>query len=221
MYISKDLTPPVYQQQSGGGPPLQSPTILTCKQWTHTGTQNNRLFFCTLVTAGCVQTPDLGRDQEIVNAAKNIMFNSAQKFRLTELSGRRDMSLLLAQSAVQVCTHSHRHVPAACTAITPSPRRDPEGALGSTAQRWVSAVVNSVVQPGSWLVHIAAHDMSSIQVLMHHPGIFCSQFLANLWCYLSLCHLLLLSFCPTPVHYDAQLVTGADFCVDSNYMFGH
>ena len=51
-----------------------------------------------------MQIPDLGRDQEIVNAAKNIMFNSAQKFKLTELSGRRDMSLLLAQSAVQVCT---------------------------------------------------------------------------------------------------------------------
>lgn len=63
--------------------------LLTCDSWL------------------CMQTPDLGRDQEIVNAAKNIMFNSAQKFRLTELSGRRDMSLLLAQSAVQVCTPSH------------------------------------------------------------------------------------------------------------------
>ena len=30
------------------------------------------------------------------------MFSSAQKLQLTELSGRRDMSLLLAQSAVQV-----------------------------------------------------------------------------------------------------------------------
>lgn len=37
-----------------------------------------------------------------MNAAKNIMFSSAQKLQLTELSGRRDMSLLLAQSAVQV-----------------------------------------------------------------------------------------------------------------------
>lgn len=48
------------------------------------------------------QVPSKARDQEIVNAAKNIMFNSAQKLQLTELSGRRDMSLLLAQSAVQV-----------------------------------------------------------------------------------------------------------------------
>ena len=60
-------------------------------------------------------------------------------------------------------------------AITPPPRRDPEGALGSTAHRWVSAVVNSVVQPGSWLVHIAAHDMSHSEVLMHHPEICCSH----------------------------------------------
>ena len=58
---------------------------------------------------GClmpVQIPAQNRDQEIVNAAKNIMFSSAQKLQLTELSGRRDMSLLLAQSAVQVCTFS-------------------------------------------------------------------------------------------------------------------
>lgn len=48
-----------------------------------------------------VQVPSQARDQEIVNAAKNIMFSSAQKLQLTELSGRRDMSLLLAQSAVQ------------------------------------------------------------------------------------------------------------------------
>ena len=51
----------------------------------------------------CMQIPAQDRDQEIVNAAKNIMFSSAQKLQLTELSGRRDMSLLLAQSAVQVC----------------------------------------------------------------------------------------------------------------------
>ena len=50
-----------------------------------------------------MQVPAQERDQEIVNAAKNIMFTSAQKLQLTELSGRRDMSLLLAQSAVQVC----------------------------------------------------------------------------------------------------------------------
>ncbi|KAA6419289.1 MAG: hypothetical protein FRX49_10813 [Trebouxia sp. A1-2] len=48
-----------------------------------------------------VQVPAQQRDKEIVNAAKNIMFSSAQKLQLTELSGRRDMSLLLAQSAVQ------------------------------------------------------------------------------------------------------------------------
>ena len=49
-----------------------------------------------------LQVPSQERDKEIVNAAKNIMFSSAQKLQLTELSGRRDMSLLLAQSAVQV-----------------------------------------------------------------------------------------------------------------------
>ena len=49
-----------------------------------------------------LKVPSQARDQEIVNAAKNIMFSSAQKLQLTELSGRRDMSLLLAQSAVQV-----------------------------------------------------------------------------------------------------------------------
>ncbi|KAL3139211.1 hypothetical protein ABBQ32_005982 [Trebouxia sp. C0010 RCD-2024] len=48
-----------------------------------------------------VQVPASDRDQEILNAAKSIMFSSAQKLQLTELSGRRDMSLLLAQSAVQ------------------------------------------------------------------------------------------------------------------------
>ena len=51
---------------------------------------------------GVAQVPAADRDIEIVTAAKNIMFSSAQKLQLTELSGRRDMSLLLAQSAVQV-----------------------------------------------------------------------------------------------------------------------
>lgn len=51
-----------------------------------------------------MQVPASDRDQEILNAAKSIMFSSAQKLQLTELSGRRDMSLLLAQSAVQVST---------------------------------------------------------------------------------------------------------------------
>ncbi len=55
-----------------------------------------------------LQVPSQERDKEIVNAAKNIMFSSAQKLQLTELSGRRDMSLLLAQSAVQVSVmHIH------------------------------------------------------------------------------------------------------------------
>ena len=39
----------------------------------------------------------------MVKAAKSIMAASAQKLQLTELSGQRDMSMLLAQSAVQVC----------------------------------------------------------------------------------------------------------------------
>jgi len=68
-----------------------------------------------------LQVPSQERDKEIVNAAKNIMFSSAQKLQLTELSGRRDMSLLLAQSAVQVSVVSlHFHggslqLPISCT----------------------------------------------------------------------------------------------------------
>ena len=54
-----------------------------------------------------MQVPAEERDIEIVTAAKNIMFSSAQKLQLTELSGRRDMSLLLAQSAVQVSAAPH------------------------------------------------------------------------------------------------------------------
>lgn len=65
-----------------------------------------------LVTLGCLQVPASDRDQEILNAAKSIMFSSAQKLQLTELSGRRDMSLLLAQSAVQVCPPPTPHNPA-------------------------------------------------------------------------------------------------------------
>lgn len=71
--------------------------LVLCRPKTHRpGKRIDRLDLFVL------KVPSQARDQEIVNAAKNIMFSSAQKLQLTELSGRRDMSLLLAQSAVQV-----------------------------------------------------------------------------------------------------------------------
>ncbi|KAK9815434.1 hypothetical protein WJX72_003650 [[Myrmecia] bisecta] len=47
-----------------------------------------------------VQEPEDEKNKSIVQAARNIMQASAQKLRLTDLSGRRDMSVLLAHSAV-------------------------------------------------------------------------------------------------------------------------
>ena len=49
-----------------------------------------------------VQAPQASADRAIWTSAKAIMEASAQKFNLTDLSTRRDMSMLLAQSAVQV-----------------------------------------------------------------------------------------------------------------------
>lgn len=48
------------------------------------------------------QAPQQAKDRAIWKSAKAIMEASAQKFNLTDLSTRRDMSMLLAQSAVQV-----------------------------------------------------------------------------------------------------------------------
>lgn len=49
-----------------------------------------------------VQAPQHSKDRAIWSSAKAIMEASAQRFNLTDLSTRRDMSMLLAQAAVQV-----------------------------------------------------------------------------------------------------------------------
>ena len=49
-----------------------------------------------------MQSPQNASDKAIWASAKAIMEASAQRFNLTDLSTRRDMSMLLAQSAVQV-----------------------------------------------------------------------------------------------------------------------
>ena len=54
---------------------------------------------------GLLQPPRQLHDAIIVESAKSIMSAAAQSIQLTELSSQRDMSTLLAQSAVQVGLH--------------------------------------------------------------------------------------------------------------------
>ena len=49
-----------------------------------------------------LQAPAKAADKAVWESAKAIMANSAQKLNLTDIACRRDMSMLLAQSAVQV-----------------------------------------------------------------------------------------------------------------------
>ena len=49
-----------------------------------------------------LQAPESGPESELFGAVQGIMEASAQSIRLTRLSGRRDMSTLLAQSAFSV-----------------------------------------------------------------------------------------------------------------------
>ena len=48
------------------------------------------------------QAPEKGPEALLFRAVQDIMENSAQSLRLTRLSGQRDMSTLLAQSAFSV-----------------------------------------------------------------------------------------------------------------------
>lgn len=52
------------------------------------------------LTAG--QAPETGSEASLFRAVQDIMENSAQSLRLTRLSGKRDMSTLLSQSAFSV-----------------------------------------------------------------------------------------------------------------------
>ena len=49
-----------------------------------------------------MQVPENADDKDLITAARDIMMASAQKFKLTYLSCKRDMSTLLALSAIQV-----------------------------------------------------------------------------------------------------------------------
>ena len=49
-----------------------------------------------------LQVPENADDKDLITAARDIMMASAQKFKLTYLSCKRDMSTLLALSAIQV-----------------------------------------------------------------------------------------------------------------------
>lgn len=49
-----------------------------------------------------LQAPETKQDGELFAAVRRIMQSSAQKLALTQLSNGRDMSMLLAQSAVSV-----------------------------------------------------------------------------------------------------------------------
>ena len=53
-----------------------------------------------------LQVPENAQDKQLVGAARGIMKASSQRFDLTYLSCKRDISTLLALSAVQV-PHSH------------------------------------------------------------------------------------------------------------------
>jgi hypothetical protein len=58
-----------------------------------------------------VQAPEVGAEAELFRAVQAIMESSAQSLRLTRLSGRRDMSTLLAQSAFSVRDPLPAHMP--------------------------------------------------------------------------------------------------------------
>lgn len=67
----------------------------------------------------CAQSPQHASDKAIWASAKLLMENSAQKLNLTDVSTARDMSMLLAQSAVQVrpATASHCLLPHSLTSF--------------------------------------------------------------------------------------------------------
>lgn len=49
-----------------------------------------------------MQAPEAGPEASLFRAVQDIMEDSAQRLRLTRLSGKRDMSTLLSQSAFSV-----------------------------------------------------------------------------------------------------------------------
>ena len=53
-----------------------------------------------------MQAPEGKREGELFSAVRHIMQSSPQKLALSQLSGSRDMSMLLAQSAVSVRPHA-------------------------------------------------------------------------------------------------------------------
>ncbi len=53
-------------------------------------------------TCGAAQAPESGPEASLFRAVRDIMEESAQSLRLTRLSGKRDMSTLLSQSAFSV-----------------------------------------------------------------------------------------------------------------------
>ena len=52
------------------------------------------------------QAPEGKREGELFSAVRHIMQSSPQKLALSQLSGSRDMSMLLAQSAVSARPHA-------------------------------------------------------------------------------------------------------------------
>ena len=52
-----------------------------------------------------MQVPENAEDRGLIAYARDIMAASAQRFKLTYLSCKRDMSTLLALSAIQVSRH--------------------------------------------------------------------------------------------------------------------
>lgn len=63
-----------------------------------------------------LQVPETAEDKELVGAAQGIMQASAQKFKLTYLSCKRDISTLLALSAIQVGCRNSLFATAGCSA---------------------------------------------------------------------------------------------------------
>ena len=51
-----------------------------------------------------IQEAEKSSDDYMLGSAKSLIARSSQRHELTTLGGRRDMSMLLAQSAIQVST---------------------------------------------------------------------------------------------------------------------
>ena len=82
--------------------PLRVKHSLGIQQCTRTKLTSTEVLSYLLMRLTAGQAPETGSEASLFRAVQDIMENSAQSLRLTRLSGKRDMSTLLSQSAFSV-----------------------------------------------------------------------------------------------------------------------